>query len=159
MEIRIVALLLHIHVYHTYICFSDLISSSFLHVVILLANADSANISLKERITFSSPTPLILRKMAALVQVRNEDCLLSLWFTPDIILYIMTFSSLSVGSYVNGKVLCYQLEIRRYLPTFQLNMLAINFILMMTEAFSQKGFFFLWNFMHSAKTQWIVKVH
>lgn len=50
-------------------CFSDLISSSFLHVVIMLANADSANISLKERITFSSPTPLILRKMAALIQV------------------------------------------------------------------------------------------
>ena len=49
---------------------SDLIFSSFLHVVIMLANADSANISLKERITFSSPQPLILRKMAALIQVR-----------------------------------------------------------------------------------------
>ena len=56
------------HVCHTYI--SDLISSSFLQVVIMLANADSANISLKERITFSSPPPLILRKMAALIQVR-----------------------------------------------------------------------------------------
>lgn len=39
---------------------------SFLHVVISIANADHANGSLRERITFSSPAPLVLRKLAAL---------------------------------------------------------------------------------------------
>jgi len=38
-----------------------------------VANADSASISLKDRFLFSSPTPLILRKMAALIQVRGKD--------------------------------------------------------------------------------------
>ena len=104
--------------------FSDLISSSFLHVVIMLANADSANISLKERITFSSPTPLILRKMAALIQVDTK-------IHPRHNLvhgYIMTFSSFSVGSSVTN----WKSEKFADIPTEY-----VNFILMMTEAVSQ----------------------
>jgi hypothetical protein len=34
-----------------------------------IANADIANATLKERWTFATPTPLVARKMAALLQV------------------------------------------------------------------------------------------
>lgn len=42
---------------------------SFPQIVMAIANADIANASLKERWTFATPTPLVARKMAALLQV------------------------------------------------------------------------------------------
>ena len=43
--------------------------SSFPQIVMAIANADIANATLKERWTFATPTPLVARKMAALLQV------------------------------------------------------------------------------------------
>ena len=37
-----------------------------------IANADIANATLKERWTFATPTPLVARKMAALLQVKPD---------------------------------------------------------------------------------------
>ena len=49
-----------------YICFV----SSFLQAIIAVANADSASTSLKDRVTFTNPQPLLLRKMAALIHTQ-----------------------------------------------------------------------------------------
>ena len=45
--------------------------SSFPQIVMAIANADIANATLKERWTFATPTPLVARKMAALLQVNS----------------------------------------------------------------------------------------
>ena len=45
---------------------------SFPQIVMAIANADIANATLKERWTFATPTPLVARKMAALLQVHVQ---------------------------------------------------------------------------------------
>ena len=59
--------------------------SSFPQIVMAIANADIANATLKERWTFATPTPLVARKMAALLQVNSKIimlyCLLYCFFT------------------------------------------------------------------------------
>ena len=42
----------------------------FLKAVVAVANADSAAASFRDRITFSTPEPLLLRKMAGLLQTQ-----------------------------------------------------------------------------------------
>jgi hypothetical protein len=45
-------------------------ASGFLQAVVAVANADSAAVSFRDRITFSTPQPLLLRKMAGLLQTQ-----------------------------------------------------------------------------------------
>jgi hypothetical protein len=48
-------------------------SSGFLQAVIAVANADSASVSFRDRITFSTPQPLLLRKMAGLLHTQLQS--------------------------------------------------------------------------------------
>ena len=67
----------HIHVYmpmqctiYMYMYFS---TSSFLQAIITVANADSANTSLRDRMTFVTPQPQLLRKMAGLLHTQLQS--------------------------------------------------------------------------------------
>jgi hypothetical protein len=47
-------------------------AAGFLHSVISVANADSASASLRDRLTFVTPQPMLLRKMAGLLQTQLQ---------------------------------------------------------------------------------------
>ena len=55
----------------TYTCTFS--TSSFLQAVITVANADSANTSLRDRMTFVTPQPQLLRKMAGLLHTQLQS--------------------------------------------------------------------------------------